>query len=92
MKAEQIIHRMEDMYNSGNTGVRPTTFTYNALLHCWANSLREDAGDQAKKWIQKMTDMYESGNAGVKPSIVSYATCIDAYAKAGSNYENKGNM
>lgn len=45
LRCENIIKKMEDLYESGNNDrIGPTTPVYNALINTWAKSKREDTG------------------------------------------------
>lgn len=94
LRCENIIKKMEDLYESGNNDrIRPNTPIYNALINAWAKSKREDAGEKAEEWLEIMKEKHLSGygsvsdvdNGGssgssVKPDKISFSSTIMAYA------------
>lgn len=79
LKSENIVKKMEDLYEAGNDRMKPTTSVYNALINAWAKSLRPDAGKRAEEWLEKIEKMYLSGE-DVKPDLFTFSSTIQAYA------------
>ncbi len=79
LKSENIVKKMEDLYEAGNDKMKPSTSVYNALINAWAKSLRPDAGKRAEEWLDKIQKMYLSG-ADVKPDLFTFSSVVQAYA------------
>jgi len=81
-RAEQLLHRMEDLYAAGNESAKPTANSYNAVLSAWARSGTKCAYWKAEELVNKMWERYESGDSDVRPDHCSFNTLINAISKS----------
>jgi hypothetical protein len=75
-RAEQILRRMEDLYEAGED-VKPNTRSFNSVINAWAKSGRSDAAEKAQDLLDFMTKLYEAGNEAVRPDVHSFCTVIN---------------
>ena len=81
-RAEQLLHRMEDLYVAGDENAKPTANSYNAVLSAWARSGTKCAYWKAEELVNKMLERYESGDSDVRPDHCSFNTLINAISKS----------
>ena len=79
-KAEELLVRMEELFENGDEQVKPNTVTYNLVIEAFAKSNQEGSARQAEKILKRMNDSYKNGNNDVKPDVKSYSNVIDAWA------------
>mmetsp|Transcript_15355 Transcript_15355/g.35302 ORF Transcript_15355/g.35302 Transcript_15355/m.35302 type:complete len:359 (-) Transcript_15355:124-1200(-) len=79
-KAASIVAWMEIQRDQGNPKIAPTVATYNALIHVWATSGRNDAGGEALHILERMKNV-----PGCHPSKKTYNSVIAAIARSGSS-------
>jgi hypothetical protein len=59
-KASILLQRMHNLYETGNEGIKPTVFTYNAVLNACAESLHiedESRSEAFKTAVRVFTDL-----------------------------------
>ena len=81
-RAEQLLHRMEDLYAAGDENAKPTANSYNAVLSAWARSGTKCAYWKAEELVNKMWERHESGDSDVRPDHCSFNTLINAISKS----------
>jgi len=79
--AEEMLDRMQRLYDEGTSEVRPDIVTYNSCLNVYASSGDRDAADKCEKLLARMEDMYGQGHLDIKPDVVSYNTVLNALAQ-----------
>jgi pentatricopeptide repeat protein len=82
IRSENILKKMEELYEAGHAQLKPTVPVYNVLIKAWAKSMRSDAGIKAEALMEKMKDLDESGGYDLKPDVVTFSSTILAYANA----------
>jgi polyhydroxyalkanoate synthesis regulator phasin len=75
-RAEQVLRRMEDLYEAGED-VKPNTRSFNSVMNAWAKSGKGDAAEKAQDLLDFMTQLYEAGNEAVRPDVHSFCTVIN---------------
>lgn len=75
-RAEQVLRRMEDLYEAGED-VKPNTRSFNSVINAWAKSGRADAAEKSQDLLDFMTRLYEAGNGAVRPDVHSFCTVIN---------------
>jgi hypothetical protein len=76
-KANVILKRMQAFYDDGNYEIKPTVFTYNAILYACAESPLCDNSDPREAFKLAVTIFNELRNArGGEPDHVSYGNML----------------
>jgi hypothetical protein len=76
-KASMLLQRMQNLYETGNEGIRPTVFTYNAVLNACAESLHiedESRTEAFKTAVRVFTDLRSSGKE--RPDHVTFGNML----------------
>eukprot|EP00980_Cylindrotheca_fusiformis_P000172 scaffold26_cov117-Cylindrotheca_fusiformis.AAC.13 len=60
----------------------PNRTCFNGLLHAWAKSGHNSAGEKAEQVIEWMQQLNEVENLDTKPDEISFASCINAWAQS----------
>jgi pentatricopeptide repeat protein len=76
-RAEALIERMIDKYQRGDDSVRPTSKTFNAVIHAFGKA--RDA-ERAAAMFSRMERLYESGATLAKPNAINFNSLITAWA------------
>jgi len=82
-RAEQILDHMDELYRSGNKGVKPDRYTYNTLINVWAKSGERGSAARAEHVLSVMEKRFRDGDHDFKPNTRTYTSVIDAWAKSG---------
>ncbi|KAL7543107.1 hypothetical protein ACHAXR_012674 [Thalassiosira sp. AJA248-18] len=84
IKAEELLDRMMDMYESGkNREVKPDTVTYNAVLKVWGKCGHPNAGERSEALLNKMLQLYENGgDPNIIPDDVTFNSVIHNIANS----------
>ncbi len=75
-RAEDILNKMQKMYEDGFDEVQPDTFSFASVLNAYANSNQPGAAEKAEEILRHMQLLYENGNNRVKPNTICFATVI----------------
>lgn len=87
--AEDLIHHMKNMTDSGTINVRPTVETYNALIMSLssgrpnANWSRAARARRAEHWLVEMIKGANQTEAPVAPNVRSWGAVLKAWADSG---------
>lgn len=84
-RAWHLLAKMQRMArDTRNTGLIPSTITYNAVLNSIAQTSSQDlkAGLAAHELLKEMWTWYEEGNIHAKPDLVTYNTTLNALAES----------
>lgn len=81
-RAENILNKMQQMYEQGCKDVRPDTFSFASVLNAHANSGERGAAEKAETILKHMQRLHEDGNENVKPNTICFATVIKAYSRS----------
>lgn len=80
-RAEEILDRLERLFQSGELDVQPDTACYNAVINAFGWCDEKGKSQRAFDLYQRMMDAYESGrNLKVKPDIVTCNSILNACA------------
>jgi len=80
LKAESILVRMEDLSKILGPGVMPNTYTFNAVLDCFAKCRNDpSAVKHAEAILDHMKALTESGIHNVHPNVVSITTVMNCW-------------
>ena len=82
-RAEQILDHMDELYRSGNKGVKPDRYTYNTLINVWAKCGERGSAARAEHVLSVMEQRFRDGDHDFKPNTRTYTSVIDAWAKSG---------
>jgi hypothetical protein len=74
-QASDIVNRL--LNNDKTLRVVPDVILYNAVMHAWANSDDETAGQEAMSWLTQMKIN------GQYPDVISYNTVLSAWSHSG---------
>jgi hypothetical protein len=82
-RSEAILKRMQELHRSGSLlGVKPSSASYLAVLHCWADTRSDEAGERALAILEEAKSMERaSGEKILNP--IFYRGVIQAFATAG---------
>ena len=82
-RADAIVRKMEELFDSGVSHTPPDVFHYTIVCSAWAKSGSDLAADRC---IQILTHMYErdqKGYPGTRPNVRTYNAVLDCLAKSG---------
>ena len=85
--ADRILQMMlEDYYTTGcgNMHVRPDQHSFDALIHGWAVSNEQDAGERAEAVLEQMFDLHENYVLEKRPTTQVYGAVIRAWINCGN--------
>jgi pentatricopeptide repeat protein len=86
-RCEEILQRMQALYESGYANTQPNVVSFSVVLNVWAKSSHVHAAERAEAILRHMKSLYESGqNRQVKPNAFSYTCVIDAWSKSKLHY------
>lgn len=81
-RAEELL---EEMNQSDNSDIFPTTEAFGAVLNAWAKSKSQQGGERAYAILQSMQE--SNDNNAAKANNVAYATVMNAFAQRGQALE-----
>jgi pentatricopeptide repeat protein len=76
-KATTVLKKMNELHQQGNRSIKPTTFTYNAVLNACADSINDDDSDNMEAFkvaIGIFNDLRNDGNDG--PDHVTFGNML----------------
>lgn len=80
-RAEAILNRMEDLYQSGNRRMKPDAQCYGTVIASFAKA---GQGSRAESVLQRLQVLYgDTGDCSVKPNTVNFNSVISAWANGG---------
>jgi hypothetical protein len=82
-RAEQLLLRVEKLYNDGYYAQTPDVISYNTVMNAWSKSGERYSAQRAEDLLFRMEDLHLKGNDGVRPNTRSFNTVINAFAKSG---------
>ena len=66
--AEALLSRMQELYRTGCTELKPNEQTYDIVLNAWALSGEETAARRGEEILNHMENLYQQGkNTDVRP-------------------------
>lgn len=77
-RAHSILDSMEQMYQEGDTDIKPDCYTYNAVLNAWSKSEEYDASMRAEAILKRMNE-----DDSIEPDVFTYTTVIDSLKNGG---------
>lgn len=81
-RAEQLLFRVEKLYQDGYYSSQPDLVSYNTVMDAWARSGEMESAKRAEQLLQRMEEQYSINQASIKPNTRSYNTVINAFAKS----------
>ena len=82
-RAEQLLLRIEKLYQVGYYQEKPDVVSYNAVLNAWAKSReRHQCAQRAETLLQKMEERYACGDKDMKPNVISFNCVLNAFANS----------
>eukprot|EP00978_Attheya_sp_CCMP212_P031796 scaffold121532_cov61-Attheya_sp.AAC.1 len=79
-RAEILLERMHELYNSGNfPDIKPSTVTYNATLSC-IRKCKNERRSKAAALLHQMEKLHGQNALFVKPNSITYATYLSILA------------
>lgn len=91
-EAEEILAKMQQMYNNGHLDVRPNSYAYSMVLTCCARSRDDGAAERADRILMNMEQMYLDGHSDVIANDRCYSAVITAWARSGSLHAVKRSL
>ena len=82
-RAENILNKMHQWYDSGELLESPNCVSYTIVLEAWSRSRQQNALERSALLFAKMKYLYSSGHPELKPNTRTYNQVIAAYARAG---------
>lgn len=81
--AEELLVKIEKMFESGYYAIRPDNVSYNSVLNAYAMNESEeyDSVKEVQRLLKKMEALSEQGLSAVQPNIVTLNTVCLAFAK-----------
>lgn len=73
---------MEDLYNSGDTDVKPNTQTYRSVITALGKSRQPQAAQKAEQILEEMEYISQHGAKDLAPNTIVYNAVIDAFARS----------
>lgn len=84
-EAEQLLTKMHQLSNEGNSDVRPNVVTYGAVIDAYAKSGEKGAAARADALLANMIHLYQIDpvrNSDLRPNTYVFNTVINAHAKS----------
>jgi len=81
-RAEQLLLRIEKLYELGYYEEKPDVISYNAVLNAWARSRERNCAQRAETLLQKMEERYANGDEDMKPNVISFNCVLNAFANS----------
>jgi hypothetical protein len=73
IQCEQILQRMQYLYENGQADCEPNVVSFNTVLDSWAKSSRREAPERAEAILRHMVTLHEGGIQNAKPLLSSLA-------------------
>mmetsp|Transcript_26677 Transcript_26677/g.62360 ORF Transcript_26677/g.62360 Transcript_26677/m.62360 type:complete len:303 (+) Transcript_26677:1-909(+) len=84
-RAENLLRRMKEQYESGKTYMKPTRLVYNHVIDAWSKSGGGlMASRKADALLKEMEEMHAMGDSTVAPNIATYNRVMTSWAKSGT--------
>ena len=88
LQVEQLLKRVVDEHNAGNSAVNVSTQMYTMAIDAWARTGGKQAAERASEIHREMVEVYkQTGDVNVRPSTISYNAVINAWSKSGCDAE-----
>jgi len=82
-RAEAIVIRMDELSQVLGQGVKPNSFSFNAVLDCYSRCRKNEAAPRhAEKILKHMHAIHEAGHKGVKPTVISYTSVMNCWVNS----------
>ena len=85
MKAEALLHLMEEQSQNGMKNMAPDSITYNTVINCYANSRHITAAKSAEKVLKKMeiaASKDDTASKRIAPNTRTYNQVLKCYASS----------
>lgn len=79
-KALDILQKLEDRYEEGDSSFRPNLPIYNSVINAIAKSNSSTKAVEAQRILNRMLEAYQAGNTEAKPNILTYSIVLNACA------------
>jgi pentatricopeptide repeat protein len=86
-RAEMLLNQLEDLYDAGDSKVRPTTISYATCITAWAREHDEEKIFRANDLMRRMKEAYADGNRQAKPNTTSYNALLSCYKNVSARYD-----
>jgi pentatricopeptide repeat protein len=83
-RAESILTRMWQLYESGRVATKPTVATYTKVLECWTKSKYDGAPTHAEGILRTMHHLYLDGHEEMLPTADNANAVMRAWVKRGN--------
>jgi pentatricopeptide repeat protein len=83
-RAESILTRMWQLYESGRVAIKPTVATYTKVLECWTRSKYDGAPAHAEGILRSMHNLYLDGHEDMLPTADNVNAIMRAWVKRGN--------
>ncbi|KAL3918145.1 MAG: hypothetical protein SGILL_004374 [Bacillariaceae sp.] len=83
-QAHRVLERLEELYDSGNSRIRPNVVCYTTAMQAWArgDASPEMALHSVNNLLAKLEQLYiETGHDYSRPNEVTYITVMDSYCR-----------
>jgi pentatricopeptide repeat protein len=81
-RAESILHKMKELYQSGQLEtVKPDARTYSTVLGIWVGSNINRAAERAVAILDEMEDLHKAGHEDIQPDKFCYISIIGLLCK-----------
>jgi pentatricopeptide repeat protein len=83
-RAESILTRMWQLYESGRVATKPTVATYTKVLECWTKSKYDGAPAHAEGILRTMYNLFLDGHEDLLPTSDNVNAIMRAWVKRGN--------
>jgi hypothetical protein len=84
-RAEAILDRIVEHFESGYQGFKPDTICFSSVINAWSKSGDPTAPQKAGALLAQMQKMHEAGDHDVKPDTILFTTVISVWARSGGH-------
>jgi pentatricopeptide repeat protein len=79
-RAEALLTRMQQLYQEGESSVKPNVLSYTSVMECWARGAN---GERAEQLLHHLEELYhETQDPDLQPDVPCYNTVLHAWSRS----------
>lgn len=77
-QAEDVLRRMQHVYNAGNWNAKPGVEAYHKVIKSWSSSTHPKKALRALDICKEMDELYKQGDVELRPSCITFTLVLNA--------------